>query len=88
MCAKSKAKLKKQTKVEVSSRHVAQEEESCTVIDGCALLWIPKWPAPSSSQPLTVLDFVHKFKDHIVERLKFGDVYLVFDRYVEYSKKC
>lgn len=34
------------------------------------------------------MDFVSKFKGKIEERLKSGDVYLVFDRYNDYSTKC
>ncbi|KAJ8018705.1 hypothetical protein HOLleu_43161 [Holothuria leucospilota] len=85
--AKSKSELKKQIKVEVSARHALQEP-SCTVIDGCALLWIPTWPSPTLTQPPIVMDFVTKFKRKVEERLRSGDVYLVFDRYVDYSTKC
>ena len=33
------------------------------------------------------MDYVNKFKDHIKEKLKSGDVYLVFDRYENFSTK-
>jgi hypothetical protein len=84
---KSKADLKNLTKVEISARHVTQELP-CTVIDGCALLWIPNWPSFSPTKQPTVMDFVRKFKGQLEERLKSGDVYLVFDRYEDYSTKC
>ncbi len=57
------------------------------VIDGCALLWIPQWPSSTSTKQPLVMDFVKKFKDHIREKLKSGDVYLVFDRYENFSTK-
>ena len=60
---------------------------TCTVIDGCALLWIPRWPSSISTKQPLVIDYVNKFKDHIKEKLKKGDVYLVFDRYNNYSTK-
>ena len=55
--SKSKAALKNQTKVEVSAKH-ATLEETCTVIDGCALLWIPTWPSSSPIRQPKVMDFV------------------------------
>jgi hypothetical protein len=35
----------------------------------------------------TVKTYVSKFREHIVRKLQKGDVYLVFDRYYEYSTK-
>ena len=84
--SKSKSDLKNLTKVDVSARHVTQEE-TCTVIDCCALLWIPQWPSSTSTQQPLVMDFVKKFKHHIKEKLKSSDVYLVFDRYESFSTK-
>ncbi len=83
--SKSKSTLKSLTKVDVSARHAAQEAK-CTVIDGCALLWIPRWPSSTLTKQPLVIDYVNKFKDHIKEKLKMGDVYLVFDRYENYNK--
>jgi len=59
------------TKVEVSARHPTPEA-TCTVIDGCTLLWIPQWS-------LSALDFVKKLKHHI---LKASNICLFFDKYV------
>ena len=84
--AKSKSALKNLTKVDVSARHATQDS-TCTVIDGCALLWIPQWPSSTSTKQPSVMDYVNKFKDHIKEKLKSGDVYLVFDRYENFSTK-
>ena len=84
--SKSKSMLKNSTKIEVSARHASQQQ-SCTVIDGCALLWIPHWPASSVSEKPVVADFVKKFK-HGQVKLLVGDVYLAFDRYQDYSTTC
>jgi len=65
----------------VSSR-VAHEEIEVTVIDGCALLWIPGWPAVGNVQT-----YIDAFKHKIAEKLSKCDVYLVFDRYNEFSTK-
>lgn len=59
---------------EVSSR-VAPERSEITIIDGCAYLWIPYWPAEG-----IVHDHVEKFNHHIEQKLYVTDVYLVFDR--------
>ncbi len=58
--SKSKSDLKFQTKIDVSVRHVP-EEVPCSVIDGCALLWIPHWPASSPTNQPIVMDYVNKF---------------------------
>ena len=84
--SKSKSTLKNLTKVDASSRQAAKEA-TCTAIDGCALLWIPRWPSSTSTKQPLVLDYVNKFKDHIKEKLKKGDTYLVFDKYNNYSTK-
>ena len=85
---KSKADLKNKTKVEVSARGKGTEHTPYVVLDGCALLWIPKWPASGVTQQATVDDFVNKFQNQIGSRLKESDVYLIFDRYLDYSSKC
>jgi len=82
--SKSKSDLKNLTKIEASARHLTPEA-TCTVIDGCALLWIPQWPSSSSSSQKP-MDYVKKFKHHILKQ-KASDVYLVFDRYEDFSTK-
>lgn len=67
--------------IEISARLLPQINV-CTVIDGCALLWVPNWPVDALVQ-----DYITKFKYHIGLRLAVGDVYLVFDRYIEFSTK-
>ena len=77
----SKSILKKDMKIEISSR-VAHEEIKVTVIDGCALLWIPSWPAIGNVQT-----YIDAFKYKIAEKLSKCDVYLVFDRYNKFNTK-
>ena len=47
--SKSKSDLKKLTMLDISARN-SMSETNCTVIDGCALLWIPQWPSFTSTQ--------------------------------------
>ena len=82
---KSKADLKKTTRVEVSMRNM--DRMDCTVLDGCAILWCIAWPASSPTNKAQVKDYVESFKEYLQQRLSRGDVYLVFDKYIEYSTK-
>ena len=83
---KSKADLKKSTKVDFSTRNT-DFISSCTVLDGCALLWTVAWPSSSATNPAIVRDYVDSFTNILKHRLKNGDVYLVFDRYIDFSTK-
>ena len=78
---KSKADLKRCTKVETSRTG----NTNCTVLDGCAIMWCIAWPL--SSQAL-VRDYVESFKNYLRNFFHLGDVYLMFDRYIAYSTKC
>lgn len=78
---KAKAQLKKQLQVEMSSRNVSPKVD-CRVLDGSAVLWVIHWPANG-----TVCDFVVNFKQYIQHKLTSSDVYLVFDRYQDFSTK-
>ena len=49
-----------------------------SVLDGSAILW----PADGSLK-----DYIANFKYAIGKRLRVEDVYLIFDRYYEYSTK-
>ena len=60
----------------------AQENVDVIVIGGSAYLWIPSWPASGTTQ-----HYIAKFKYHIGQKLTKADVFLVFDRYREYSIK-
>ena len=80
--AKAKSVLKKVLQKEVSSRCI-KEAISTVVIDGSAIVNLIHWPASSA----TVGDFVVKFRNYIEKQLQSYNVYLVFDRYREYSTK-
>ena len=74
--------------MEVSNSLWTQKaEDTCTIIDGCALLWIPHWPASSPTKRPVVLNYVNKFKNHIEQRLKTEDVYWILDKYEDFSIK-
>jgi len=77
---KAKSVLKRKLQVEQSARTVHKTE--VVIIDGCAILWIINWPTRG-----TVQDFVDGFLQYILSKLKQSKVYLVFDRYYEYSIK-
>ena len=75
---KAKPKLKRSSQIEVSRRNAGDAD--ATVIDGSALLWTVYWPADGS-----VADFIVNVKKRIASYLTNSDVYLIFDRYHEYS---
>ena len=77
---KAKSTLKKSLQVEVSKRKAGDAD--ITVIDGSALLWTIHWPADG-----TVADFIENVKARLTSYLLESDVYLIFDRYFEYSIK-
>lgn len=81
---KSKADLKKSTGVVVSRN---MDGINCTILDGCAILWCIAWPTSSPTNQALVKDYVESFKQYLQHRLRWGDVYLVFDRYIEFSTK-
>ena len=78
--AKSKSILKNIFKVEVSDRVAGDADVS--VLDGSAILWVVPWPVDGS-----VKDYIANFKYTIGKRLQVEDVYLIFDRYYDYSTK-
>ena len=77
---KAKSKIKRSLQIEVSRRNAGDAD--ATVIDGSALLWTVHWPADGS-----VADFFVNVKTRIASYLTNSDVYLIFDRYHEYSIK-
>ena len=83
---KSKVDLKKNTRVEATSRNA--NVINCTILDGCAILWCVAWPTSSPTSQALVRDYVESFKKYLQLHLSQGDVYLVFDRYIEFSTKC
>jgi hypothetical protein len=78
--AKNKSQLKKSLQVELSSRRAGTTD--VLVIDGSALLWVIHWPADGIVQ-----DYVSNVKQRIQKLLQDYDVYLVFDRYRDFSTK-
>ena len=77
---KAKSKLNISLQIEVSRRNAGDAD--ATVIDGSALLWTVHWPADGS-----VADFIVNVKKRIASYQTNSDVYLIFDRYHEYSIK-
>ena len=71
--------LKSNTAQLLSARR-GLENVDIIVIDGSAYFWIPSWPASGKIQ-----HYIEKFKYHIGQKLTKADVFLVFDRYQEYS---
>ena len=78
--ATGKSSLKNKLKVTVSS-HYAQDSE-VTIFDRCAILWCVHWPCKG-----TVQEYVDNFCAYVIGRSVNADVYVVFDRYFEYSVK-
>ncbi len=78
--ARAKSVLKQKLQVEKSRRTI--EPSNALVIDGCALLWIVPYPSNG-----TVRDYVDAFIKLILGHLAVQDVFLVFDRYYDYSIK-
>ena len=78
----SKASLKQALALYVSIRATADPD--AFVIDGSAWLWTIAYPSSG-----TVKDFVEAFFSRILLFLSRGHVYLIFDRYPEFSiKSC
>ncbi len=77
--ATAKSKLKNCLQVEHSSRTLTRAD--VVVVDGCAILWTIQWPNG------TVKDLVMSVARYISPKLKNSDVYLIFDRYHDYSPK-
>ena len=79
--AKTKSNLKNALKVEVS-RRLAEQDVQATFLDGCAVLWV----VPRSTSG-AVHDYLVRFRSYLDGHLAKGNVYLVFDRYIEGSTK-
>ena len=65
---KSKAQLKTQLQVVLSTRQASQEIQ-CRVLDGSAVLWVIHWPLNGK-----VRDYVANFRKYIEQKLEVGDV--------------
>ena len=78
---KAKSDLKKRLAKEALSRY-STSNVAASVLDGSAVLWVVHWPAKG-----VIADFVENFKGFLLKKLLNSDVYLIFDRYREYSTK-
>jgi len=78
--ATSKSTLKNKLKVEVMTRSTSKPAN--VIIDGSAILWVVHWPAQG-----TVQSFIDNFVAYLTSKLKECNVYLIFDRYNDYSIK-
>jgi hypothetical protein len=78
---KSKSDLKNKMAISSSAR-LSASNVAAMVLDGSAVLWVVHWPAKGIFS-----DFVDNFKRYLATKLVEADVYLIFDRYEEYSTK-
>ena len=78
--SKAKSALKTKLQVELTVRHSAPPK--AIVLDGCAILWVIRWPAHG-----VVRDFVENVFQYTANHLKVSDTYLIFDRYYDNSIK-
>ena len=72
--------MKTKLKVEVSGENILQPTD--IIIDGCAMLWVVHWPSNG-----TVKSYIDNIVEYIKRKLKKANVYLVFDRYLDFSIK-
>ena len=66
----------------VSARCI-ERQITTLVIDGCAIFYVLSWPPYTG----TVGDLVVAYRKYIEKRLKTYDIYVLFDRYREFSTK-
>lgn len=78
---KAKSKLKTLLMEDLSSRTLTMNG-TVLIIDGSAMLWVIPWPDHGS-----VRDYITRFKTALIQKLKIGDVHLIFDRYHLFSTK-
>ena len=78
--AKQKADLKNALKEEASLQTCLTE--NAVVVNGCALLWSVSWPKAEN-----VISLVNVFNDYVMKFLHKSNVFLIFNRYHDYSSK-
>ena len=76
----AKIVMKQKLACEVSGRMLLHSD--VVVIDECASLWVIHWPSKGS-----VADYVENVWLYVQKFLTVSDVYLIFDRYHDYSTK-
>ena len=74
---KNKVALKNKLKIEVSKRSSTID---AIIVDGCAALYHFNWPKDAK-----VRDFADSFVLYTSDLLQSAAVYLIFDRYRDYS---
>lgn len=80
--ATSKSILKKKLQITQPTR--SAEKPDTIVVDGCAILWCIHWPKTG-----TIQNYLNGFWSYISLLLRTSNVFLVFDRYFQYSiKSC
>ena len=78
--AKSKSTLMTNLKAETSERLI--ESHDAVFINASAVLWTIHWPENGK-----VIDYITNVKNYLSKILQLHDVYMIFDRYYEYSPK-
>ena len=76
----NKADLKNVLKVDVSAR--TQDNPDAVIVDGCAMLYAVYWPTDG-----TVEDLLQSIKTYLKQYDEASTLYLIFDRYFEFSPK-
>ena len=76
---KKESELKNTLKTEVSNRCIITE---ALVVDGNAVLWSLHWSLEGTNEGLAKIYF-----NYVMANLTEHDVYLVFDRYYDFSIK-
>lgn len=76
----NKSDLKNILKVDVSAR--TQPRADTVIIDGCAMLYAVYWPPAG-----TVADLIQSVMGYINQYKEAPTIYLIFDRYFEFSPK-
>ena len=76
----NKSDLKQTLKVDVSGR--VQNKADAVIFDGCAMLRAVYWPTNG-----TVVDLMESIKKYLQRYDESSDIYLIFDRYFDYSPK-
>ena len=76
----NKSDLKQTLKVDVSGR--VQNKADAVIFDGCAMLCAVYWPTNG-----TVGDLIESIKKYLQRYDETSDIYLIFDRYFDYSPK-
>ena len=78
--SKNKSDLKRKLQIEIPTRKTGIPD--VVILDGCAILWIINWPSNA-----TVLSYCKSVSEYIQRKLEQSDVFLVFDRYFDFSIK-